>query len=406
MTRRQPELIIQFLVLFVLILTAGNGFAEDQQHRRRTIQQMLTLVEQAVAEKQIITDLKVSNNRGRVLFDVTMADNPDQTPWMILLNVSQQRFQKATEEYEDNGYEITVKRPVRVGRQTLYSVVWTQKADSHSSLTLPDRPVPSTGQVVPELEAFDELFPRFMKEHNIAGATVAIVNQNRLLYSRGFGYSDVERQTLMQPDARMRIASISKPITAVALLQLIQNGKLKLDSPILQILEQGRFLRKGTPTDERWNDVTVRHLLNHTGGWNRDISSDPMFDIVKIARQLKLRTSARQDDIIRYMLQQPLDSDPGTKYSYSNFGYSVLGRIIEILADTDYDDYVETMILEPAQMSSTTLARTRLDDRQRNEPRYYMQKQTSSPAFWSVADVRSSSQIPVTVPVSIRSLGY
>ena len=404
----QMYLIARIVLVAAVSLQSMHAIADDQVHRRRTTQQALAIVEQAVADQQIVTDLRVNSVRSRIQFDVTVSDNPDNKPWMILLNVDRQRFEEASSNYEQDGFDCTVKRTVRTSRTTLYSAVWVRATLSKSSLKLPDRDIPITGKPVPELSAFDDLMSRFMKEHNAAGATLAIAKGNRLLYSRGFGYADVDKQTLMQPNTQMRIASVSKSLTAVAVLKLAETGELDLDDTVLPILEKGGYLRRHAPSDDRWKDITIRHLLQHTGGWKRDMTSDPVFQVADITRRLNLRSHAKQRDIIHYMLSQPLDYQPGTQRSYSNFGYLVLGQIIQIVSETDYSDFVRRTILESAGLSSTVQAHTRLNDRQLHEARYYMQKQTSAPAFWSLAGngSRSPGGLPETVPISVWAVGY
>ena len=126
-----------------------------------------------------------------------------------------------------------------------------------------------------------------------------------------------------------RIASVSKPITAVAILQLVERGKLKLSDKIVDVLKMEPHLEEGAKLDERWKDVTIEHCLLHTGGWNRDKSYDPMFQAPRMAKSLEVELPIEPAHVIRYMLGQPLDFDPGAQYAYSNFGYCLLGRVIE-----------------------------------------------------------------------------
>ncbi len=99
--------------------------------------------------------------------------------------------------------------------------------------------------------------------------------------------------------------------------------------------------------DTAWSRVTIRHLLQHSGGWNRDKSKDPMFELLSISRALKLKQIARIPDIVRYQLSRPLDFEPGTEYQYSNFGYCLLGRVIEAASGQPYASFVTERILKP-----------------------------------------------------------
>ena len=161
-----------------------------------------------------------------------------------------------------------------------------------------------------------------MQKYEIAGGTAAVAKDGRLVYARGFGWADRKNKVPMQPDSLMRIASISKPFTAAAIMRLVEQGRLKLDEPILPYLKKfGADEEKNL--DPRWRQITLEHLLRHTAGFDRNKSFDPMFIPQRPSRRWIRRA------IIRYMLGKPLDFDPGTRYVYSNFGYCLLGRVIE-----------------------------------------------------------------------------
>jgi len=137
-----------------------------------------------------------------------------------------------------------------------------------------------TGQANPDLASFDDMMLGFLKEHQVPGAALAVTRHGRLVYSRGFGVADRDGMHAVTPAMLFRIASISKPITSAAILRLIEQGRLKLDDRAFAFLN----MRPGQKGDDRLNDVTVRHLLQHTGGWDRDKSFDPMFRSVAAAK--------------------------------------------------------------------------------------------------------------------------
>src|SRR5262249_3207719 len=128
----------------------------------------------------------------------------------------------------------------------------------------------ATGKADLRVPAFDELVASFIREHKIPGAAVAIMRHGRLIYARGFGLGDIEANEAVRPDSLFRIASVSKPITAVAVLQLVEQGKLGLDDRAFERLDgDPAFTPHGTP-DPRTRQVTIRQLLRHTGGgWPR-----------------------------------------------------------------------------------------------------------------------------------------
>lgn len=207
--------------------------------------------------------------------------------------------------------------------------------------------VPATGDTWPGAAPLDELVQATLTEHDAAGAALAVARDGHLLYARGFGLAQRETSEPVQPQSLFRIASISKPITAVAILQLIEQGKLSLDDKIYDLLDLASQNTDPERFDPRWKNVTIRHLLDHTGGWDRNMSFDPMFQPVLMAAALGKKPPASATDIIHFMLTQPLDFDPGARHAYSNFGYNLLGRVLENATGKPYETYVREVVLEP-----------------------------------------------------------
>ncbi|MEJ1938507.1 serine hydrolase domain-containing protein, partial [Nostoc sp. NIES-2111] len=114
-----------------------------------------------------------------------------------------------------------------------------------------------TGPFVPELASLDRAISSLLAKYSIPGAAAALAKDGRLLYARGFGTADLASQEPVQPDSLFRIASLSKPITAIAVLQLVENSKISLDTRVLP------FLGRTAAADPRYADITVRHLLQH-----------------------------------------------------------------------------------------------------------------------------------------------
>lgn len=233
-------------------------------------------------------------------------------------------------------------------------------------------PVIVTGVADTRLESFDRLMTEFLTENKLPGASLAVARNGRLVYARGFGVGDIEAKTPVQPDSLFRIASISKPLTAAAVMQLVERGKLKLDDHLVDLLDVRHEGKPVPPGDPRLKDVTVRHLLQHRGGWDRDKSFDPMFRSVKFAKELGTEPPASSWQVITAMWSRPLDFDPGERYSYCNYGYCLLGRIIEKVSGMTYETYIRKEILEPLAIDSMRIGKTLLADRAPGEVRYVM----------------------------------
>ena len=228
-----------------------------------------------------------------------------------------------------------------------------------------------TGTAVPELTVLDDDVTIFLKKWQIPGAAVAVAQDDQLLYARGFGQAD--ENLAMRPDHLFRIASLSKPITAMAIMKLIQDDILCIDDQVFGaggVLSSSPFLEYA---DKRVEQITIQHLLEHTAGWDRDTSpeGDPMFNAVKIAEAMNVPAPADALSIIRYMLRKPLDFTPGTQFSYSNLGYNILGRIIEEVTQNTYEAYVQNAILQPLGITTMALGKNNYEDKNPLEVRYF-----------------------------------
>lgn len=219
------------------------------------------------------------------------------------------------------------------------------------------------------LASFDREMEEFMQVRGVPGGALAILRKGRLIYARGYGLADRAQQIPVQATSRFRLASVSKPITGVAVLRLVQQGKLKLDQRAFELLPITPL--PGQKPDPRLARITIRQLLQHTAGWDRDKSGDPMFMSEKIARACGVPRPADARSVIKYMLGQPLDYDPGTRHVYSNFGYCVLGRIIEQVTGQTYEAWVNKDVLAPSGIRQMRIGRSLAAEAAPGEVRYY-----------------------------------
>ena len=230
--------------------------------------------------------------------------------------------------------------------------------------------LPNTGIEVPELAAFDREITALMTQYDIPGGALAISYRGRLVLARGYGYADVDRGRLVQPWTQFRIASVSKPITAAAVLQLHEEGRLDIDHLAVDYL--GDLLPPSGPRDPRAGKITIRDLLQHSGGWDaEELGVDMQFDPATVARSLGVDAPPTAEQIVRYALDQPLQFDPGTKFAYANAGYTMLARIIERVTGRSYEEYVRDEILRPAGVACMQVGGTLETEAARGETRYY-----------------------------------
>jgi CubicO group peptidase (beta-lactamase class C family) len=180
----------------------------------------------------------------------------------------------------------------------------------------------------------DDYVRAAMRERHIPGAAIAVVKNGKIIKTEGYGLASVEFNVPATPETVFEIGSVSKQITAAAIMLLVEDGKVNLDEKISKYLP-------GTP--DAWKNVSVRNLLTHTSG----IKSYSSLNGFELNRRLK------RDDFIKALAPHPLDFETGTSYTYSNSGYSLLGYIIETVSGKSYWDFTRERIFQPLGMTKT-----------------------------------------------------
>lgn len=214
-----------------------------------------------------------------------------------------------------------------------------------------------------DMEKVDNMVYRFMSKHSVPGATLAVAKDGKLVYARGYGFADQQSGERMTVSTRSRTSSVSKTVTAIAIMKLVEEGKLRLDDKIFgdgALLENDFGTRR--PYREYVTDLTVRHCLSHhVGGWG-NASNDPTM----------MRDDLNAGDLITYIIDNvPLNAKPGTSYAYSNVGFMILGRVIEKLTGKSYEQYVKDAILTPSGITSMEIGGNTLAERKPGEARYH-----------------------------------
>ncbi len=259
-------------------------------------------------------------------------------------------------EYQDEfdrqinqGYRpVWVNGATMNGRDT-YSAIWRQENAFKTA----------------DMTKIDSAINGFMATYNVPGLSFAITKGERLVLAKGYGFADRERRERVAPRHRFRIASVSKPITSAAVMTLIEQGKLKLSdkvfgkNAVLGITYGTQPYKKGV------EQITIEHLLTHTaGGWAQDLGEAPMF---------RNPTMNHAELISATLNNIPLQKSPGEEYHYSNFGYCVLGRVIEQVSGEPYASYVQDTILKACGISGMEIGGDTLAQRKTDEVRYYGQ---------------------------------
>lgn len=224
----------------------------------------------------------------------------------------------------------------------------------------------------PELHAMDSIMQRYLKRWEIHGAQLAISRHDSLLYARGFGYADKDRKIPMEPSYIMRMASVSKLITATGIMKLRDMGKIRLSDKVFGpkgILNDTFYVN--SIRDKRYFDITVEQLLRHKAGFT-NYAGDAIFSTRYIMQQNHLTTPPDHRTLLRIVLRRHLGYTPGAAQRYCNIGYTLLSLIIEKRTGMSYNDFMQRYVLNPAGCYDFHIAGNYLKDRRPNETVYYM----------------------------------
>lgn len=224
----------------------------------------------------------------------------------------------------------------------------------------------------PELHAMDSIMQRYLKRWEIHGAQLAISRHDSLLYARGFGYADKDSKIPMEPSYIMRMASVSKLITATGIMKLRDMGKIRLSDKVFGpkgILNDTFYVN--SIRDKRYFDITVEQLLRHKAGFT-NYAGDAIFSTRYIMQQNHLTTPPDHRTLLRIVLRRHLGYTPGTAQRYCNIGYTLLSLIIEKRTGMSYENFMQRYVLYPAGCYDFHIAGNYLKDRRPNETVYYM----------------------------------
>ena len=203
------------------------------------------------------------------------------------------------------------------------------------------------------VDRIDNAMNDVMNRHAPPGISVAVVRDGKLVAAKAYGSADLAGTQPLRPDALFRVASVSKPVTGIAVLRGVEDGLIDPDRAVFEILAR---YRPEMGADPRLPLMKVRHLLHHTGGWDLyDYPDDPLFRSKEIADSLGVALPPDPVTLVRWVAMQPLAFDPGADFSYTNIGYVILGRVIEESTGFGYEDFVRQFVLEPAGITTARL---------------------------------------------------
>ena len=262
-----------------------------------------------------------------------------------------------------------MKKPTFNTKVKLYSLellvilflIGCSKSDvTDDSIPIDPDPNPPLEEI--RVEEVDESVRHFMQQYGVTGASVAFTKDEQLVYARGYGFADETTGDEVTTSSLFRISSISKSVTSIAIMTLIEEGKLSLDDKVFgpQGILGNQYGKQ--PYGRYITDIKVKHLLQHSsGGWSNQNNDPTMQD-----------QSLSKEGLLEWILHnRPLDFAPGTRYIYSNVGYLIAGLIIEELSGMSYEDYVDAILLEPLGIEDMYIGGSTYEDKLPQEVRYH-----------------------------------
>lgn len=222
------------------------------------------------------------------------------------------------------------------------------------------------------LAGLDRKVDAFMKEWQLKGVSLSVMRNDSLLYAKGYGWADEAAKVRMEPYHLLRLASVSKLLTATGIMVLQDQGKLHISD---KVFGEGGILGdepySKSIKDANYYKITVEDLLRHKGGFTQ-AGGDPMFSTRTVMANYGLKEAPDNDKLLECVLKKKVNFMPGTSQSYSNLGYLILSKVIEKASGMSYEDFIQKNVLEPSGIEDFKIANNYYKEKYDNEVRYYV----------------------------------
>lgn len=218
---------------------------------------------------------------------------------------------------------------------------------------------PIQGMPVPELANFDALMTDFLNDNDIEAALLGIMKDGKIVYQRGFGWTDSGHTGLLRHDALMRIASCTKPITAAAIQRLIGSNAIDNTDFVFDLGQPGGGILPITPfgplADAGYGQIQVQHVYTHTSGLPSNQGTDPTYQEVQIAADMGVASPPGRWSTLRWIMgNNALSGNPGAQRNYSNVGFLAAGLVVEQISGMSHINYVRQSVFGPMSWMPVT----------------------------------------------------
>ncbi|EUC36254.1 hypothetical protein COCCADRAFT_88813 [Bipolaris zeicola 26-R-13] len=315
---------------------------EDTDNHQQTVwfptssSQDYKTIEPAETTKRFWRPVFIDSSEDKLLasiFDDTSVGN-----WTVRTDLTASQLQsEITAQKANNMHPIHISGAGST--ETQYVVIFTEQAT----------PLERNWHAVGDITGFpdnarvkrdlDEILQKFMKRNSVRQAQVSASINGTVIASRAYTWAESNR-AIVEPSDKFLLGSVSKAFTYAAVDHLVSTGVVNLTDHIYPLLGYTK------PADPRSLNITIQHLLDHTGGFDRGMSPDIGFIFTTVAQSLNQSTPATLRQLIEYVLAKPLDFEPGTRSVYSNYGTLLLGYLIANKTGETYMSYLEKNVLK------------------------------------------------------------
>lgn len=374
-------------ILAFLLMTGISSACQSKVKllKNQPIKKVEASIEKLGADGYVPMEALISGKGKRTKFDVRFNIPKEEIQWFVDFELTDEEFSKLFEEKKQAGYRVAWHEKYSIKREQFHACIWhsdgsyqppTKEELLDSENKPPATPIGTVWKPVTRIPAHSQApvafaklesdIVAYMRANQMPALSTAVAIKGEVVYEGSYGYSNLETRLPIEAGQPIRTSSLSKLITAVAILRLVDRGRLKLDQPVYPLL--GVDPMKQEAVDARTSNITVLHLLQDTGGHDNRAVIEPGFQPRYLEAVFKQKgTMVTPTQAISYMMSQPLAFNPGERRFDSSWGYFLLARVVEKVSGMSYEDFVLKQIAKPLRMKSLTMSRTDPDKRTANE---------------------------------------
>lgn len=386
MTKSSFRIIGFCLLLFCSSNLNAQNRSDEKVLTKLNVKQYEKQLESLSKKSLFPLDVQVVDNRGKPQFSLKLSKPAHPKKFVLRHDLTEDEFLALFRTSRSKKYRLVSHQEYFVKKKPMHLGLWhfdpnleppkvygksgevdQPPADPMKPIWNSTSVIPVRGKSVRGFEPVDKLVTDYLRSNQLPGMSLAVAYRGKLFYAKGYGYSDIETMTSLKPDQPMRIGQLARTFTGTAIFKLVDQGKLKLDEKVFDILKTKPF--KGI-NDPNLPNITVAHLLHDTAGFDQE-AFDPFDSPRTICRNLKIGLPLKNDQIISFMMSETLGRPPGAERHYSNFGFMLLAKIIEEKSKTSFESFVFEHIFKQLGMNSMITAESLPENRPMNEVSYY-----------------------------------